>query len=123
MKRVSWRKRKELTLPRVEFKGAKYYLVSPSQLLTLELEGQPVCVRSKVAERPQVVLRRPLPFIGGEHEHVVIFSIEGGITVMFPGVAFLYRGQSVEVFGTVTDKKQIRATAIVTDEAEYTVQM
>lgn len=121
--RFSRKRREAPPLPKVSYRGGTYYVATPAVILTSGLEGYPVYIKSKVIGRPQIAFRRPLPFIGGEHEHAVIFTIEGGLTVVFHGVAFLREGDSVEVYGVVRDKKQIVASAIVTDWAEYSYQI
>lgn len=117
------RKRKEVSLPKITYKGSSYYIVSPSLILTMKLDGYPVYVKSKIIDKPRITFRKPIPIFGGEHEHAVIFTIEGGITVVFHGVAFLLQGEYTEIYGVVRDKKQIIANTIITDKAEYNVQL
>lgn len=117
------RKKKEIALPKVTYGGSSYYVVSPSLLLTMDLEGYRVYLKSTVLDKPKIMFRRPLPFFGGEHEHIVMFNIEGGLTVIFHGIAFISQGEKIEVYGVVRNKKQIVATAIVSEKAEYSTQL
>lgn len=116
------RKKKEIMLPKVVYKGSSYYVVSPSLILSMDLEGYPVYLKSRVMDKPKITFRRPLPVFGGEHEHVVVFGIEGGLTVIFHGIAFVAQGEIIDIYGIVRDNKQIIATAIITEKAEYSTQ-
>lgn len=117
-----WRKEKELNLPKVQFGEHSYYVVSPSLLLSSDFSGVPIYINAKVSSKPQVIFRKPIPFVGGEHEHAVLFQIEGGISVIFSGIADVRFNDLVKIYGVVRDRRQIIANAIITDRADYIQQ-
>lgn len=117
-----WKRAKELSLPKVNFGGRYYYVVSPSLLLTTDFSGYSVYINTRVTSKPQVIFRKSLPFVGGEHEHAVLFHIEGGISVIFSGIADIRANDVVQIYGVVRDKRQIIANAIITDRADYLQQ-
>lgn len=111
-------------MPFVELRGERYYVVSAHQLSLQDLSGLPVCLKGASVRRPRVITRYPPPvFGGGEHEHVVIFETDGGVVVMYRGIALLRDGELVDVYGVVRDRKQIIAKAIFTESVEYSCQI
>jgi len=95
--------------------------VPQSRVFSSELKSKRVVVRGVVAGKPVVKTKfyaHPL-FLGGGHEHVVEFALDGGVRVTFAGVACLKEGDEVEVAGVVLKPGELLAERVSTKEADF----
>ncbi|MEM0021462.1 MAG: hypothetical protein QW039_04970 [Fervidicoccaceae archaeon] len=99
-----------------------YEEVSQSELLYSKRKFGLVVVRGTVSGKPKLLTMRGI-FGGMAHEHTTVFSLEKGVNVYFPGIAFLKDGEEVSVYGRFTPPNSLAASKIETKNVTYELQL